>query len=178
MEWISLLICIFISFSTIRQVSRYSILFTCISIGIHQYLPTFMINHLHFWIFTYIDWYIKENILEYWSILREIIATWKRTLFLVVKMNIYLIIFICALPTILSTRTFRINNQCDQNIWFGIYGKPLIYQGGKSGFFWIWISKNPKKSQEIPKNPKRSGNPKSKVVFSNILRSYFQVLRT
>jgi hypothetical protein len=45
-------------------------------------------------------------------------------------MNIYLIIFTCAIPTILSARTFRINNQCDQKIWLGIQGQPLIYSGG------------------------------------------------
>ncbi len=65
----------------------------------------------------------------------------------------------------------------------------LIWQGRKSGFFWIWIpkkppkkSENPKRFQQIPKNPnknpRKSGNAKSKIVFSNILRSYFQVLRT
>jgi hypothetical protein len=45
-------------------------------------------------------------------------------------MNTYLIIFICALPTILSARNFRINNQCDQKIWLGIQGQPLIHSGG------------------------------------------------
>jgi len=44
-------------------------------------------------------------------------------------MNIYLIIFACAIPIILSARTFRINNQCDQKIWLGIQGNPLIYSG-------------------------------------------------
>jgi hypothetical protein len=41
--------------------------------------------------------------------------------------------------------------------------------------------RNPKKfqkPQKIPKNPRKSGIPKSKVVFSNTLRSYFQVLQT
>jgi hypothetical protein len=45
-------------------------------------------------------------------------------------MNICFIIFTCALPTILLARTFRINNQCEQNLWFGIQGQPLIYSGG------------------------------------------------
>ncbi|CAF3409652.1 unnamed protein product [Rotaria sp. Silwood1] len=45
-------------------------------------------------------------------------------------MNIWFIIFICTIPTILSARIFRINNQCDQKLWFGTQGKPLIYSGG------------------------------------------------
>ncbi len=45
-------------------------------------------------------------------------------------MNIHLIILIYVIPTILSARTFRINNQCDQKLWFGIQGNPLIYSGG------------------------------------------------
>jgi hypothetical protein len=57
--------------------------------------------------------------------------TTKRKMFvLVVKMNIYLIIFTFIIPTIVSARTFRINNQCNQKLWFGIQGQPLIYSGG------------------------------------------------
>ncbi|CAF4268641.1 unnamed protein product [Rotaria sp. Silwood2] len=45
-------------------------------------------------------------------------------------MNIYFIIFTCVIPTLCVARTFRINNQCNQNIWLGIQGQPLIYSGG------------------------------------------------
>lgn len=45
-------------------------------------------------------------------------------------MNIYLIIFTCIISSLLSERTFRINNQCGQKLWFGIQGQPLIYSGG------------------------------------------------
>lgn len=45
-------------------------------------------------------------------------------------MSNYLIIFLCVLPAIVSARVFRINNQCNQKIWFGLDGKPLIYSGG------------------------------------------------
>ena len=49
---------------------------------------------------------------------------------LIVKMNIYYIILTFIIPTILAARTFRINNQCSQKLWFGIQGRPLIYSGG------------------------------------------------
>lgn len=42
----------------------------------------------------------------------------------------YFIIFTSVLATLSSARTVRINNQCDQKLWFGIQGKPLIYSGG------------------------------------------------
>jgi hypothetical protein len=39
------------------------------------------------------------------------------------------VIFICCIST-LSARTFRITNNCDQKLWFGIQGQPLVYNGG------------------------------------------------
>jgi hypothetical protein len=45
-------------------------------------------------------------------------------------MNIGFIVFAWFIPTIVLGRVFRINNQCDQNLWFGIQGRPLIYSGG------------------------------------------------
>lgn len=47
-----------------------------------------------------------------------------------VKMKVYLVIFTMIIPTLLAARTFRINNQCNQKLWFGIQGQPLIYAGG------------------------------------------------
>ena len=44
--------------------------------------------------------------------------------------SVYLIAFISIIPTLFSARTIRINNQCDQKLWFGIQGRPLIYSGG------------------------------------------------
>ena len=41
-----------------------------------------------------------------------------------------LIVFLCAAPTIVSARTFRITNNCDQKLWFGVQGQPLVYGGG------------------------------------------------
>ena len=35
-----------------------------------------------------------------------------------------------AVSTTSSARTFRITNRCDQMLWLGIQGKPLIYNGG------------------------------------------------
>lgn len=34
------------------------------------------------------------------------------------------------LPTIVSSRIFRINNRCNQKLWMGIQGQPLVYSGG------------------------------------------------
>jgi hypothetical protein len=45
-------------------------------------------------------------------------------------MNICFIIIMYVVPTIMCARTFRINNQCNQKLWFGIQGQPLIYSGG------------------------------------------------
>jgi len=45
-------------------------------------------------------------------------------------MNIGYIVFACFIPTIVLGRVFRINNQCDQKLWFGIQGQPLIHSGG------------------------------------------------
>jgi hypothetical protein len=42
----------------------------------------------------------------------------------------FTIIFVCIVSTTVSDRTFRITNNCDQNIWLGIQGQPLIYNGG------------------------------------------------
>ncbi len=42
----------------------------------------------------------------------------------------FAIIFVCVVSTTLSDRTFRITNNCDQKLWFGIQGNPLIYGGG------------------------------------------------
>jgi hypothetical protein len=39
------------------------------------------------------------------------------------------IFIVCAISATLSDRTFRLTNQCDQTIWFGIQGQPLIYSG-------------------------------------------------
>jgi len=68
---------------------------------------------------------------------------------------------------------------------FGSGSEWVQINGGKRGYFWILnpkksqeITINPKKSQKIPRNLKKSRNPKSKVVFSNILQSYFQALHT
>jgi hypothetical protein len=38
-------------------------------------------------------------------------------------------IFLCVASTV-SARTFRITNNCDQKLWFGVQGQPLIYGGG------------------------------------------------
>jgi hypothetical protein len=40
------------------------------------------------------------------------------------------VIFVCVVSTTVSARTFRITNKCDQKLWFGIQGQPLIYGGG------------------------------------------------
>ena len=59
--------------------------------------------------------------------------------------------------------------------------KLSTYKGEKADYFGFESrenQKNPKKSQEISRNPKKPENPKSKVVFSNIFRSYSQVFRT
>jgi hypothetical protein len=45
-----------------------------------------------------------------------------------------------------------------------------LYSRGKGGFFGFF---DPKKT---PRNLRKSWNPKSKVVSSNILESYFQLL--
>ena len=45
-------------------------------------------------------------------------------------MKICLIILAHVIRTILSARTFRINNQCNQKLWIGIQGQPLIYSDG------------------------------------------------
>ena len=45
-------------------------------------------------------------------------------------MKICFIIVTLIIPTLLAARTFRINNQCNQKLWFGIQGQPLIYSGG------------------------------------------------
>ncbi len=59
------------------------------------------------------------------------LETTKRKMFvLVVKMNLCFIAFTIIIPTILSARTFHINNQCNQKLWLGIQGQPLIYSGG------------------------------------------------
>jgi hypothetical protein len=42
----------------------------------------------------------------------------------------FTIIFLCVVSTTLSARTFRITNNCNQKIWLGVQGKPLIYNGG------------------------------------------------
>ena len=42
----------------------------------------------------------------------------------------FAIIFLCVVSTTLSARTFRIKNNCDQKLWFGVQGQPLIYNGG------------------------------------------------
>lgn len=54
----------------------------------------------------------------------------KQYAFQVSKMNIWFIVFAWVIPAVLSERTFRINNQCNQKLWFGIQGQPLIYSGG------------------------------------------------
>jgi len=62
--------------------------------------------------------------------------------------------------------------------------KLSTYKGEKADYFGFESRenqknpKNPKKSQKISRNPKKPENPKSKVVFSNIFRSYSQVFRT
>lgn len=45
-------------------------------------------------------------------------------------MNICFIFLAFILPPTLSDRTFRLNNQCNEKIWLGIQGQPLIYSGG------------------------------------------------
>lgn len=45
-------------------------------------------------------------------------------------MTICFIFFTFIIATTLSDRTFRINNQCSEEIWLGIQGQPLIYSGG------------------------------------------------
>ena len=35
-----------------------------------------------------------------------------------------------AISAALSARTFRISNRCNQKLWFGVQGNPLIYSGG------------------------------------------------
>jgi hypothetical protein len=42
----------------------------------------------------------------------------------------FVIILICIVSATLSARTFRITNKCDQKIWLGMQGQPLIYNGG------------------------------------------------
>ena len=49
---------------------------------------------------------------------------------LVVKMKICLFIFTLIISTVLSARTFRINNQSNQKLWFDIQGQPLVSSGG------------------------------------------------
>ena len=41
-----------------------------------------------------------------------------------------IIVLICAISSTSSARIFRITNQCNQKLWFGIQGNPLIYSGG------------------------------------------------
>ncbi|CAF3747141.1 unnamed protein product [Rotaria sp. Silwood1] len=43
---------------------------------------------------------------------------------------LFAIIFACVVSITLSARTFRITNNCDQKLWFGVQGQPLIYGGG------------------------------------------------
>ncbi len=45
-------------------------------------------------------------------------------------LSLFAMIFICVVSTTLSERTFRITNNCDQKLWPGIDGQPLIYGGG------------------------------------------------
>jgi hypothetical protein len=40
------------------------------------------------------------------------------------------IIVICVISTTLSARQFRITNNCNQKIWMGVQGKPLVKNGG------------------------------------------------
>ena len=40
------------------------------------------------------------------------------------------ILFLCVAATTVSARIFRISNNCDQKLWFGIQGQPLVYGGG------------------------------------------------
>lgn len=53
-----------------------------------------------------------------------------QTIILDIKMKICFIILSFIIPTLLAARTFRINNRCNQKLWFGIQGQPLIYSGG------------------------------------------------
>jgi hypothetical protein len=46
------------------------------------------------------------------------------------SLSSFAIIFVCVVSTTLSDRTFRITNNCDQKLWIGIQGNPLIYGGG------------------------------------------------
>jgi hypothetical protein len=40
------------------------------------------------------------------------------------------VIFLCVVSTTVSARIFRLTNNCDQKLWFGIQGQPLVYGGG------------------------------------------------
>jgi hypothetical protein len=42
----------------------------------------------------------------------------------------FILIFVCALCTTVLGRTFNITNNCNQKIWLGIQGNPLIQNGG------------------------------------------------
>ena len=39
-------------------------------------------------------------------------------------------IFIVLTVSTTSARIFKITNRCNQKLWFGIQGNPLIYNGG------------------------------------------------
>jgi hypothetical protein len=40
------------------------------------------------------------------------------------------IIVVCVISTTSSARTFRITNNCNQKIYMGVQGKPLVKNGG------------------------------------------------
>lgn len=42
----------------------------------------------------------------------------------------FTIIIICTISATTSERTFRVTNNCNQKLWFGIQGQPLLYGGG------------------------------------------------
>ena len=42
----------------------------------------------------------------------------------------FTIICVCLVSLTLSDRTFKITNNCNQKIWIGLQGNPLIYNGG------------------------------------------------
>lgn len=41
-----------------------------------------------------------------------------------------LFIYLCFVSVVFTKRTFKITNNCNQKIWLGIQGQPLINNGG------------------------------------------------